>query len=126
VKSPTDGAAATRQRPVSPDAVRVDTWVETGTEITPFYDPLIAKLVVHADTRVEAITALQSALAKTRLEGIETNLFYLRDLARSEAFASGRIVTRTLSQFSYFDPTIDVLSAGNFSTVQDYPGRLGY
>jgi urea carboxylase len=107
-------------------SVRVDSWVETGTEITPHYDPLLAKVIVQAPTRPQAISAMQSALAKTRLEGIETNLFYLRDLIRSDAFSAGTIVTRTLSQFTYFDPTIDVLAAGNFSTVQDYPGRLGY
>ncbi len=109
-----------------PHDARVDTWVETGSEITPHYDPLVAKLIVHAPTRHEAIARLQSSLAHTRLEGIETNLLYLRDLARSKAFEEGTIVTRTLSEFQYYDPTIDVLSAGNFSTVQDYPGRLGY
>ncbi|HEX8342430.1 MAG TPA: 5-oxoprolinase/urea amidolyase family protein, partial [Tepidisphaeraceae bacterium] len=105
---------------------RVDTWVAAGTEITPHYDPLIAKLIVHGDDRADAIAKMRRALAATRLEGIETNLFYLRDFVGSDVFGQGRVMTSTLADVTYYDPSIDVLAAGNFSTVQDYPGRLGY
>jgi len=109
-----------------PTDVRVDTWVRTGSEISPHYDPLVAKVIVHTDTRDAAIEKMRRALAATRLEGIETNLFYLRDLVASDVFRTGKVITRTLAGFTYYDPSIDVLAAGNFSTVQDYPGRLGY
>ena len=56
--------------------VRVDTWVETGTEISPFYDSLIGKLMVHASTRPEAIEKMLKALGGTRLGGIPSNLEY--------------------------------------------------
>ncbi|HEV7300873.1 MAG TPA: urea carboxylase [Tepidisphaeraceae bacterium] len=109
-----------------PTDARVDTWVQTGSEVSPHYDPLVAKLIVHADTRDTAIEKMSAALSRTRLEGIETNLFYLRDFIASDVFRAGKVITKTLAGFNYYDPSIDVLAAGNFSTVQDYPGRLGY
>jgi urea carboxylase len=109
-----------------PEGVRVETWVEPGTEITPHYDPMIAKIIVHAPTRAEAIARLRDALDATELSGIETNLAYLRQVIATEAFADGRITTAYLSTFSPTRRAIDVLDPGTQTTVQDYPGRLGY
>jgi len=109
-----------------PPGVRVDTWVATGTEITSYYDPLIAKLIVHADTREQAVAKLRDALAQTRLAGIETNLHYLRDVIEEPAFAEGRMTTGFLNQYRFTPATIDVLKPGTQTTVQDYPGRIGY
>ena len=50
-----------------PEGIRVDTWVETGAEVTPYYDSLLAKLMVYAPTRKEAIAALADALKKTKV-----------------------------------------------------------
>ena len=50
-----------------PEGVRVDTWVETGAEVTPYYDSLLAKLMVYAPTRKEAIAKLADALKKTKV-----------------------------------------------------------
>ncbi len=50
-----------------PEGVRVDTWVETGSTVTPYYDSLLAKLMVFAPTRKEAIAKLMDALGKTRV-----------------------------------------------------------
>ena len=69
--------------------VRVDTWVETGTEVTPHYDSLLAKLMVHALDRAGATAALQKALAATELGGIATNLDYVATIAGSQGFAAG-------------------------------------
>lgn len=69
--------------------VRVDTWVETGTEISPFYDSLIAKLMVHAPDRPAAVARMQLALDATELSGIPTNLGYLRAILASEAYGTG-------------------------------------
>ncbi len=65
---------------------RVETWVERGTEVTPFYDPLLAKLIVSGGTRAEALTRLREALASTSIAGIETNLGYLRQITASDSF----------------------------------------
>ena len=69
--------------------VRADTWVETGTEVTPHYDSLLAKLMVHAPDRAGATAALQKALAATELGGIATNLDYVATIAGSQGFAAG-------------------------------------
>jgi len=109
-----------------PDDVRVDGWIDTGTEVSAFYDPLVAKLIVHADTRAAALEKMQHALAATQLHGIATNLDYLRQVVATEAFRSGEVWTRFLDSFTPHASMIEVLQPGTFSTVQDYPGRLGY
>ena len=64
-----------------PDSVRCDTWVERGTEITPYYDPLVAKLIVHGASREVAIAQLKSALDRSQIAGIESNLDYLQQIS---------------------------------------------
>ena len=109
-----------------PESIRCDTWVEQGTEITPYYDPLIAKLIVHGESRAVAIASLKSALDHSQIAGIESNLDYLRQVLDTPAFNTGDLSTRFLNSFHYVPHTIDVLEPGTFSTVQDYPGRIGY
>jgi urea carboxylase len=109
-----------------PKDARVETWVEQGTEVTPFYDPLLAKIIVRAESRPEALDKLRAALARTALSGIETNLEYLRQIAASEGFAHGGVTTSYLSTLVYKARTVDVIEGGTMTTVQDYPGRIGY
>ncbi len=110
---------------VFPDKVRVDGWIETGTEVTPFYDPMLAKLIVSADTREDAIAALSDALAKTALSGIETNLDYLKAIAASDLFGSGDVATTALKDFDFTPDVIEVIAPGAQSSLQELPGRLG-
>jgi len=105
--------------------LRVDSWVESGSVVPAWYDPMLAKLIVTAPTRDEAIAALQSALDATRLAGIETNLRWLRAVVRDRAFVSGQVSTRALGEFQWAPGSIRVLAAGAATTVQDYPGRIG-
>lgn len=113
-----------------PDAdgqhLRIDTWVEAGCEIPPYFDPMIAKLIAWAPTRELASTALDQALANTTLYGVETNRDYLRQILVDAPFASGLPWTRCLEGLRYSANTFEVLGAGTQTTVQDYPGRLGY
>ncbi|MBC7782449.1 MAG: urea carboxylase, partial [Burkholderiales bacterium] len=109
----------------APDA-RLETWVERGSEITSFYDPMIAKLIVTGADRAEALGKLDSALAQTRIAGVETNLPYLRAVITDDTFANGRMTTQFLSRFPFTPDTIDVVKSGTHVTVQDHPGRLGY
>jgi urea carboxylase len=111
---------------VFPAHARVETWVGRGSEISPFYDPMIAKIIVHAATRPAAVAALQRALAETRVAGIESNLDYLRQVTGSAEFAAGGIHTQWLATFPYRPETIDVIEPGTLSSIQDYPGRIGY
>lgn len=109
-----------------PANARVDHWVENGLEVTPHYDPLLAKVMVHDQSREAALASMAAALAETRLCGIETNLAYLRQIVADDVFRAGRQITAYLVDFVYQPRTLDVLEAGTQSMLQDYPGRLGY
>jgi urea carboxylase len=109
-----------------PELARVETWVENGTEVMPFYDPMIAKIIVTGADRRDAVKRLQRALAETSLYGTETNLRYLRSIAASETFTSGKMTTSFLANFEAPRRAIEVLEGGTQTTIQDYPGRLGY
>jgi urea carboxylase len=108
-----------------PDDLRVDTWVEAGTEVGTAYDPLLAKVVAHGRTRAEARAGLAAGLARTRIDGIQTNLGLLRAALADERFAAGRHTTATLDDIADPEPRIEVLRAGTMTTVQDWPGRIG-
>ena len=109
-----------------PGDARVDGWVADGTEVSPYYDPLLAKLIVTAEDRPAAVKALQAALGQTQLDGLETNLDWLRQVAASQPFVTGQVSTRALAEIPYAGRTVRVLSGGPSTTVQDHPGRLGY
>ncbi|MCF5743501.1 urea carboxylase [Pseudomonas tremae] len=107
-------------------ALRIDTWVEAGCEIPPYFDPMIAKLISWAPNRDQASAGLFAALHETRLYGVETNRDYLRQIIADTPFASGQPWTRCLEDLLYQADTFEVLSGGTQTTVQDYPGRQGY
>jgi acetyl-CoA carboxylase biotin carboxylase subunit len=69
------------------EAIRVDTGVETGSVVSPYYDSLVAKLIVHADTRQAAIQAMLTALDGTRIEGVKTTIPVLKKLLARTEFA---------------------------------------
>ncbi|WKV85102.1 urea carboxylase [Pseudomonas sp. B24_DOA] len=106
--------------------LRIDTWVEAGVEIPPYFDPMIAKLIAWAPSREQARAQLHQALGDSLLYGVETNRDYLRQILLDTPFASGQPWTRCLENLLYHANTFEVLSAGTQTSVQDYPGRLGY
>ncbi|HYM64409.1 MAG TPA: biotin carboxylase N-terminal domain-containing protein [Gaiellaceae bacterium] len=81
-----------------PGGVRVDTGIEAGDEVPVAYDPMIAKLVAHADTREEALRQLAAALSETAVSGVTTNLAFLRWLVSHPAVRAGRITTAFLTE----------------------------
>jgi len=109
-----------------PENVRCDHWIAAGTDVSPYYDPLLAKLQVYADDRPSAVATIQDALEATRIDGIETNLYYLRSVAASEVFAKGEVVTKTLASHIFEPRSFEILRSGTMTTVQDYPGRVGF
>jgi urea carboxylase len=111
---------------VWPEDTRIETWVESGTEVSPFYDPMLAKIIATGSDHDEALSKLKAALDATEIGGIETNLDYLRQLCRLDVFERGEMRTRTLQTFAYRAETIEVLAPGTQTTIQDWPGRLGY
>ncbi|MDF9777344.1 urea carboxylase [Pseudomonas baetica] len=106
--------------------LRIDTWVEAGCEIPPYFDPMIAKVITWAPTREQAAVDLHQTLGDSLLYGVETNRDYLRQILLDAPFASGQPWTRCLESLVYQANTFEVLSAGTQTSVQDYPGRLGY
>ena len=111
---------------VWPEDARVETWIESGAEVTPYYDPMLAKIIVRGEDRAQALARMRAALAACRVAGIETNLDYLRQVADNGAFARGGVTTAFLRGLPYRRRAIDVIDAGVQTTVQDHPGRLGY
>jgi urea carboxylase len=111
---------------VFPDGARVDGWVERGSTVPSFYDPMVAKIITFGTTREEALGKLALALDATRIGGIETNLEYLRALVRDGSVERGEVTTSTLAEFAFETRTLEVIAPGTLTTVQDYPGRLGY
>ena len=73
--------------------IRVDAGVRAGDEITPFYDPMIAKVIAHGATRAEALSKLAGALGRTEIAGTVTNTAFLTRLCRDADFAAGRLDT---------------------------------
>ncbi|MFG2462089.1 5-oxoprolinase/urea amidolyase family protein [Streptomyces sp. NPDC048523] len=109
-----------------PSGVRVDGWVETGTEVTTSYDPMLAKIIAYGPDRAHALQRLDEALARTRVDGIETNLGLVRAALADTDFRAAAHSTATLSGIQDPTPRIEVVAAGTLTTVQDWPGRTGY
>ena len=106
--------------------VRVDGFAETGLEISPYYDPMLAKVIAHGTTRDTALDVLGEALGASRIDGIVTNLGLLRSLTVRGEVREAVHSTSTLATTADPEPRIDVLVPGAMTTVQDLPGRLGY
>ncbi|HET9716755.1 MAG TPA: biotin carboxylase N-terminal domain-containing protein [Pseudolabrys sp.] len=89
---PSTGRLIEAKFPASP-GVRVDTGVEAGSEITPYYDPMMAKLIVYGKTREEAIAGLSTALEETIVVGPQSNVGFLSAVCRLDAFRKGDLET---------------------------------
>jgi urea carboxylase len=109
-----------------PHGVRVDGWVETGTEVTTSYDPMLAKVIAYGSDRAHALRRLDEALARTRVDGIETNLGLVRAALAEPDFRAATHSTATLTTVTDPTPRIEIIAGGTLTTVQDWPGRTGY
>lgn len=105
--------------------IRVDSWVSSGQVITPLYDPLIAKIMVHSSSgRAAAQKKMLASLVNTALQGTQTNMEYLAKIVSSELFINGHTLTNSLSAFKFESCSLQVLDPGVLTTLQDYPGRI--
>lgn len=109
-----------------PTGVRVDTWVHSGAEMSSSYDPLIAKIISTGDSRASAIDRLLDALNSTSITGVETNVDYAAQTIASPEFRAGDFTTKTLDTFQYQTTAVEIVEPDPGTTVQDYPGRVGY
>ncbi|WP_049628904.1 urea carboxylase [Cellvibrio sp. pealriver] len=123
---PCAGLLSKVEFPATNKNVRIDHWIESGIEVPAFFDPMLAKIIVHGNNREEALTRLSNTLDKTYLYGIETNIGYLRALLQDHTLIAGKMTTRYLNSFAYHPARIDVIQGGTQTTIQDFPGRSGY
>ena len=87
-----------------PTRIRVDAGVEEGDEVGTAYDPLLAKLIAHGPTRTEALDSLRAALVQTEVEGVPTNLPFLRWLVAHPAVRAGETTTAFLVEHPPLEP----------------------
>ncbi|MFC4699507.1 acetyl/propionyl/methylcrotonyl-CoA carboxylase subunit alpha [Glaciecola siphonariae] len=87
-------------QPPQGDGIRVDTGVEQGDEVSIYYDPMIAKLIVHGKDRQQALAKLVSALHSYHIVGVNTNIEYLLRVAQSEAFVLANLTTDFVERHS--------------------------
>ena len=120
----------THVRLPSGDGVRCDGWVEAGTEVTPWYDPLLLKVLAHGPDRSAALARLDGALAELQLDGIETNVEHLQAILADPRFVAGRATTALLADLPFRPYAVEVgatgSESGGRSLVVSYPGRRGY
>lgn len=98
---PSPGYISTFDIPMG-ENIRIESAATSNYQVTPFYDPMISKLIVKGANRKEAIELLIDTLAKTTIEGIKTNVPILLDIARHDAFQSGKTTTKFIE--TYFSP----------------------
>jgi 3-methylcrotonyl-CoA carboxylase alpha subunit len=79
-------------------AIRIDDGVREGDSISPFYDSMVAKLIVHGDTREQALARLDEALSQTRIVGLTTNVQFLRHIIRTDSFATAKLDTALIQR----------------------------
>jgi acetyl-CoA carboxylase biotin carboxylase subunit len=109
------------------DGIRVDTGVREGDSVSPFYDPMIAKVIAHADTREAAAANLADALAAAEIAGVSTNNAFLIRALRHPAFIAGDIDTGFIAQHEadLIPPSMlppDVLSAAAHHVAREFAG----
>ena len=109
-----------------PGRTRVDTWVRSGTRVSPQYDPMIGKIIVHTDSRDAAIARLDAVLGATELRGIPTNLDYARAAIADDAFQAAMMSTHTLADLRVAPKGVEIIDPGPMTTIQSHPGRRGF
>mgnify|MGYP000843918786 CR=1 FL=1 len=107
-------------------SARIETWIQDNTVVTSNYDPMLAKIIVRSDTRENAIEKMNLALQETNIYGVTTNIDYLNSFINTQDYKNGDLSTHMLDGFTYKERKIEVLDGGVQTTIQDYPGRLGY
>jgi acetyl/propionyl-CoA carboxylase alpha subunit len=101
---PSVGTLTHWSEPVGP-GIRTDSGVESGSIVSPFYDPMLAKLIVHAETRSRALERMVQALYQLSALGIRTNIAYLLAILKHPIFRSGAADTRFLGEhFAHWAP----------------------
>ena len=100
---------------------RVDSGFGIGSEVTHFYDPLLAKLIVHAENRAAAIQRMQTALSEFVIHGVTTNIDFMQAVLAHEDFAKAKVFTRWVEakfkDWKPSEPSMEFLIAGALADV---------
>ncbi|KAI0892992.1 AHS2-domain-containing protein [Annulohypoxylon nitens] len=103
---------------------RIDTWIQLGSFVSPYFDSLLAKVIVHSPTREESIATTQKALKESDVGGLVTNLAFLESVVHSNEFCGGKTLTTFLeTQFTYQPTGMQVIKPGASTTVQQAQAR---
>ena len=108
------------------DKARVETWIRKNIEVSSLYDPMLAKLIVHSDTRENAVKKMLDVLNESKVYGVTTNMQYLKSLISTKDYKDGKLFTKMLEGFLPEENALEVLDGGVQSTVQDAEGMMGY
>ena len=122
---PSPGVASVVRFPCT-DGVRVDTWLRPAAQVSPFYDPLLAKVMAVGGTREEARCKLAQALSSSVVHGLATNRDYLAAALNADDFVRGAPHTGVLASLAFHQHAFEVRQAGAHTTVQSLPARDGY
>ena len=106
--------------------LRIDHWIEAGLEISPLFDPMLAKVIVHTTSRTSTMQSLDKYLEKSELYGVATNIDYVRQILQTDTFKQGKVFTQTLNTVLAMYNGFEVIKPGTMTTIQDYPARSGY
>eukprot|EP01025_Chloroclados_australasicus_P016511 TRINITY_DN1830_c0_g1_i6.p1 TRINITY_DN1830_c0_g1~~TRINITY_DN1830_c0_g1_i6.p1 ORF type:complete len:1188 (-),score=148.95 TRINITY_DN1830_c0_g1_i6:1676-5239(-) len=121
---PSPGTLGEVEFPAEDEHLRIDTWISRGTEVSPYFDSLLGKLMVWGASRAKAIKKLEDALHKTKIKGTPTNLQFLKHLIQDERFLKGDFTTRFLDTYSFNAEAMEIITPGMQTSVQDWPGRI--
>jgi 3-methylcrotonyl-CoA carboxylase alpha subunit len=94
---PSPGLLTTMKFPNESETLRIDTGYREGDRVTPYYDPMIAKVIAWGENREKAIATMVNSLLQTKIEGLHTNLSFLLDILHLNEFQDGRISTSFIS-----------------------------
>ena len=122
---PSPGVASVVRFPCT-DGVRVDTWLRPAVEVSPFYDPLLAKVMAVGGTREEARRKLAQALSSSVVHGLASNRDYLVAALNADDFVRGVPHTGVLASLAFHQRAFEVRQAGAHTTIQSLPTRDGY
>lgn len=101
--------------------IRVDHWIETGGKVSPYFDPLLAKVMVWSPSRTSE--NIIKVLKEIKIQGPINNIEYCISILSSENFRVGATLTNFLNNFEFNPNLIEFEESGNYTTVQDLPGR---
>lgn len=96
---PSPGLIESVAWPEEGPSLRIDTGVRSGTRVTPYYDPMVAKVIAHGDDRLQALERLAAAMGELQVEGLSTNAEFLREVLEDAAFREGGVTTGYVTEF---------------------------